>query len=85
MFGKTMRKCSVAEDVVALAQSMSPRPKRKWPKPIKVCCEGGRRSELQAKARAAGLSLPAYLSAVGVGYPVKSVVDHQRIEQLLKD
>ena len=35
-------------------------------------------------ARQAGMSVATYLRSVGHGYPIKSVVDHEKVEDLLR-
>ena len=58
--------------------------KRHAPRAIKVYCGPTERVELEAKAKSAGMSVSAYLAAVGVGYPIKTVLDHQRVEDLMR-
>lgn len=58
--------------------------KRRTPRAIKVYCRPAARAELAEKAKAAGMSVSAYLGAVGAGYPVKTVLDHQRVEELMR-
>jgi hypothetical protein len=58
--------------------------KRRTPRAIKVYCPPTERAELEAKAKSAGMSVSRYLAAVGIGYPVKTVLDHQRVEDLMR-
>ena len=51
---------------------------------MKVYCSPAARAALEAKAKTAGMSLSAYLRAVGAGYPVKSLLDHHRVEELVR-
>ncbi len=39
---------------------------------------------IKAQAAAAGLSIAAYLRSVGMGYEIKGIVDHQRVEDLAR-
>jgi len=58
--------------------------KRPPRRPIKVYCRPAERAALEGKARAAGMGVSAYLAAVGAGYPVKSLIDHQRVEEMMR-
>jgi hypothetical protein len=58
--------------------------KRQTPRAIKVYCRPTERAELEGKAKSAGMSVSAYLGAVGVGYPVKTLLDHQCVEDLMR-
>ena len=58
--------------------------KRRAPRAIKVYCQPTERAQLEAKAKSVGMSVSAYLGAVGVGYPVKTLLDHQRVEDLMR-
>ncbi len=60
------------------------RPKKKDQAPIKVYCLPEERAVIEANARATGLSKSVYLLRVGMGTPIPSIVDHERIEELLK-
>jgi hypothetical protein len=57
---------------------------RKNTAPIKVYCLPSERAEIAMNARSAGLTMSTYLLRVGRGYPVRSIVDNQRVEHLLK-
>ena len=39
---------------------------------------------IKAQAAAAGLSIAAYLRSVGMGFEIKGIVDHQRVEDLAR-
>lgn len=57
---------------------------RKGSPPIKVYCLPEERQCIAAIAQAAGLSLSAYLLAVGQGYPVNSVTDLQAVRDMVR-
>jgi len=57
---------------------------RKGSPPIKVYCLPEERRQIEAGAKAAGLSLSAYLLTVGMGYHVRGIVDHQGVEELAR-
>jgi hypothetical protein len=57
---------------------------RKGNPPIKVWCLSGERAAIEANAKAAGLSLSTYLRSVGMGYEIRGVLDHQRVNELAK-
>ena len=52
---------------------------RRTTSPINVWCMPAERAEIEANAKAAGLSLSAYLRAVGVGCHPRSVVDYDQV------
>jgi hypothetical protein len=52
--------------------------------PVKVYCLPEERAGLQANARAARKSLSTYLLTVGLGYPMQSILDHKRVEELIR-
>lgn len=56
----------------------------KKPPPIKVYCRSEDRAVLRDKARSTGMSQSKYLLQVGLGYPVRSIVDHQQVEELFR-
>jgi hypothetical protein len=58
-------------------------PRRNNP-PVKVYCLPEERAQLQANAAAANLSASTYLLRVGLGYEVHGILDHRRVEELLK-
>ena len=62
---------------------MSERCTRRNTPPVKVYCLPEERAQLQANARAARKSVSAYLLNVGLGYPVRSLVDGRRVDELL--
>ncbi|MBZ0067853.1 MAG: conjugal transfer transcriptional regulator TraJ [Thiobacillus sp.] len=55
---------------------------RKASPPIKVYCLPEERARIEANAEAAGLSLSAYLLAVGQGYAVQGVMDYEKVREL---
>lgn len=57
---------------------------RKIGPPIKVWCLPEERAQIEANARATGQSLSAYLRNVGMGYQIRSILDHQRISDLAR-
>ena len=61
-----------------------PRATRKNSPPIKVYCLPPERATIEGQAKAAGLSLSAFLLTVGLGYQVTGILDNQRVEQLAK-
>ena len=65
---------------------MKPRQKtnRKDSPPIKVYCFPEERETIEQQARSTGLSKSSYLLRVGMGYPIRSIVDHHQVEELVK-
>ena len=65
---------------------MQPRQKtnRKDSPPIKVYCFPEERETIEQQARSTGLSKSSYLLRVGMGYPIRSIVDHHQVEELVK-
>lgn len=57
---------------------------RKGSNPIKVLCLPDEHQLIAANAAAVGLSKSAYLRAVGLGHEIKSILDHERITDLLR-
>lgn len=57
---------------------------RKSSKPIKVYCLPEERALIEQNAAAAGLSLSAFLLAVGQGYQVKGVMDYEYVRELVR-
>ena len=57
---------------------------RKNTPPVKVYCLPEERAQLQASAGAARKSLSTYLLNVGLGYPVRNILDQRRVEDLLR-
>jgi hypothetical protein len=57
---------------------------RKNTPPVKVYCLPEERAQLQASASAARKSLSTYLLNVGLGYPVRSILDQRCVEDLLR-
>ena len=60
-----------------------PRPRRELA-PIKVWVSQQERAVIQARADQAGMSLSAYLLAVGMNTPIRSVVDLAAVADLAK-
>lgn len=56
---------------------------RKASPPIKVYCLPEERAQIEANAKAAGLSLSAYLLAVGQGYAIQGILDYERVRELV--
>ena len=65
---------------------MQPRQKtnRKDYQPIKVYCFPDERETIEQQARSTGLSKSSYLLRVGMGYPIRSIVDHHQVAELVK-
>ncbi len=57
---------------------------RKGNSPIKVYCLPEERAQIEANAKAAGMSLSSYLLAVGQGYKIQGVVDFEQVKELAK-
>ena len=57
---------------------------RKDYQPIKVYCFPNERQTIEQQARSTGLSKSSYLLRVGMGYPIRSIVDHHQVEELVK-
>ena len=57
---------------------------RKDYQPIKVYCFPDERQAIEQQAHSTGLSKSSYLLRVGMGYPIRSIVDHHQIEELVK-
>jgi len=62
---------------------MTPTTRKNSP-PIKVYCLPEERAKIQENAAAAGTTISHYLLSVGVGYRLKNVLDHQRVEDLAR-
>ncbi len=57
---------------------------RKQTLPIKVFCNPAERQAIVEKAGHCGLSVSNFLRTVGLGIGIVSVVDHRKIEELVK-
>ena len=57
---------------------------RRGSPPIKVYCLPDERRQIEATAKAAGLSMSTYLLNVGIGYQIKGIVDNNEVEKLAK-
>jgi len=51
---------------------------------IKVYCLPEERAKIQANAAAVGATISGFLLSIGVGYRLKNVLDHQRVEELAR-
>lgn len=52
--------------------------------PIKVYCFPDEKQAIEQQAVSTGLSKSSYLLRVGMGYPIRSIVDHHQVEELVK-
>lgn len=66
-----------------MGTEQKPRPRRELP-PIKVWVSVDERAAIQERADQTGLSLSAYLLAVGMNTPIRSVVDLAAVGDLAK-
>ena len=57
---------------------------RKDSPPIKVYCFPDEKQTIEQQATSTGLSKSSYLLRVGMGYPIRSIVDHHQVEELVK-
>lgn len=57
---------------------------RKSSPPIKVYCLPEERGRIEENAKSAGMSLSAFLLAVGQGYRVQGVTDYERARELAR-
>jgi hypothetical protein len=55
---------------------------RKKSPPIKVYCTPAEKEAIEANARAAGMSSARYLREVGQGFPVRGVMDYEKVREL---
>ncbi len=60
-----------------------PKNRKDYP-PIKVYCFPDEKQTIEQQGRSTGLSKSAYLLRVGMGYPIRSIVDHHQVEELVK-
>jgi hypothetical protein len=51
---------------------------------VKVYCLPDERTQLQANAAAAGMSMSSYVLNVGLGYGVRGIRDHRYVEDLIR-
>jgi hypothetical protein len=56
---------------------------RKDYQPLKVYCFPDERETIEQQAHSTGLSKSSYLLRVGMGYPIRSIVDHHQVEELV--
>lgn len=59
-------------------------PTRKNSPPIKVYCLPTERAQIESHARAAGMTLSTYLLHLGLSLRTKTIIDHQRVEELAR-
>lgn len=57
---------------------------RKSSSAIRVYCLPQERQLIASNAKAAGLSVAAYLRNVGMGYQIRGIIDHTEVERLAK-
>lgn len=57
---------------------------RKTTTPIKVCCTPVERQTLIEKAGQCGLSVSNFLRTVGLGFGIVSLVDHRKVDELVR-
>lgn len=57
---------------------------RKTCPPIKVYCMPDDREEIALLAKNSGNTMSTYLLRVGLGYPVRSILDNKRVEELCR-
>jgi len=57
---------------------------RKGSTPIKVYCLPEERDLIEANARAAGMSLSAFLLTVGQGYKITGIVDFEQVREMAR-
>ena len=60
------------------------KPNRKNTPRIKVCCTPVERQTIFEKAEQCGLSASNYLRAIGLGMEVTSVIDHRKVDGLIR-
>jgi len=51
---------------------------------IRVTTDEEEALAIKTQAKAAGLSVSAYLRHVGMGYPIRSILDHERVKDLIR-
>lgn len=57
---------------------------RKCSTPIKVYCLPDEHNQIEVNAKATGLTMSTYLLNVGMGYQVRGILDHKRVEELAR-
>lgn len=57
-------------------------PTRKNSPPIKVYCLPEEKTQIEANARATGLSASTFLLRIGMGYQVTGIVDYEQVREL---
>lgn len=61
-----------------------PKPTRKHGRHLRVPVLESEEIAIKQKAAAAGLAVAAYLRNIGMGYEIRGVLDHQRVDDLAK-
>ena len=64
-------------------KAQGPKNRKDYP-PIKVYCFPDEKQTIEQQASSTGLSMSSYLLRVGMGYPIRSIVDHHQVEELVK-
>ena len=67
-----------------MAERTAKRASRDRRHPLKVVVSDAERERIEARAQLAGLSVSAYLRAAGLGAPIRSVLDSERVLDLVK-
>jgi hypothetical protein len=75
---------SAAADKNKVNAMESPSVTRKGSPPVKVYCLPEERRQIEASAKAAGLSVSSYLLHVGLGYRIQGIVDYQHVRELAR-
>ena len=64
-------------------KAQDPKNRKDYP-PIKVYCFPDEKQAIEQQAASTGLRKSSYLLRVGMGYPIRSIVDHHQVEELAK-
>ena len=64
--------------------SNTPNPTRKKGRHLRVPVLPDEEAAIKDNAAQAGMSVAAYLRAIALGYPVRSIVDNKQVEELVK-
>lgn len=57
---------------------------RKNSTPIKVYCLPEEKAQIEANAKAAGMSAACFLREIGQGYQIRGIVDYERVRELAR-
>jgi hypothetical protein len=57
---------------------------RKGCTPLKVYCLSEEKEQIKRQADAAGMSVAAYLRALGLGYEIQGILDYQSVDDLAR-